>query len=235
MKIEVWSDFACPASYVGRELLKTAINCFGKDKHIEIEYRSYQIDPAQSINMTERTMDVLYRKSNLSKIECQALEKEAVQNAVDIGLNVDLLGTLYTNTMHAHRLTKYAKKLGKESQMMNAIYHTYFFERKNIGKQDVLHTLAMEMGFDEAEIDMLLSFNKYENIVKEDREVAEEMGIDSVPFIIFNNMYALSGAQPLSMYMEILKDILKEDPNCYKMKRKVEGTSSCIGDECDRK
>src|SRR5699024_3296148 len=194
----------------------------------EIEYRSYQIDPAQSINMTERTMDVLYRKSNLSKIECQALEKEAVQNAVDIGLNVDLLDTLYTNTMHAHRLTKYAKKLGKESQMMNAIYHTYFFERKNIGKQDVLHTLAMEMGFDEAEIDMLLSFNKYENIVN-------EMCIDSVHFIFFNNMYALSGAQPLSMYMEVLKDILKEDPNCYKMKRKMEGTSSCIGDECDRK
>src|SRR5699024_11312542 len=61
MKIEVWSDFACPASYVGRELLKTAINCFGKDKHIEIEYRSYQIDPAQSI--PKQLIAVLDRKS----------------------------------------------------------------------------------------------------------------------------------------------------------------------------
>src|SRR5699024_477943 len=235
MKIEVWADFACPARYVGKELLNTAINCFGEDKHIEIEYRSYQLDPNQSIDMTERTIDVLYRQSRTSKEECKKLERDTEKNAIDLGLNVDLSGVLYTNTMHAHRLTKYAKRLGKETQMMNAIYHTYFMERKNIGKQDVLHALAMEMGFDEAEINMLLSFNKYENIVKEDRDMAEEIGIDAIPFIIFNDMYALSGAQPLSMYMEVLKDILKEDPNCYKLKQKIVGTSSCVGDECGRK
>lgn len=235
MKIEVWSDFACPTSYVGRELLNAAINCFGKDKYIEIEYRSYPLDPNQSISMTERTIDVLHRQSSLSKEYCQVLERDTAQNAIELGLNVDLSNALYTNTMHAHRLTKYAKKLGKETEMIQAIYHTFFIERKNIGKENVLYKLATKMGFNEAEIDMVLSFNKYEKAIKEDREMAEEIGIDSVPFVIFNDMYALSGAQPLSMYIETLKDILKEDPACYKMKQKMGETSSCVGDECDRK
>lgn len=234
MKIEVWSDFACPASFIGRKLLQTAINCFGEDKFIEIEYRSYQLDPSHSNNMTEQVIDVLHKQSRLSLEECHTFKQRTMQNADDLGLTVDFSSMRYTNTLDAHRLTKYAQTIGKETELIEAMYHTYFFEQKDIGERVVLQNIAKEIDLDLNEVEMILSFNKYKNAVKEDQEIAEELGVDAVPFIIFNDMYALTGAEPLAVYINILKDILKEDPACYKHKEDKNRISYCIGNDCDR-
>lgn len=234
MKIEVWSDYACPASFIGRKLLHTAINCFGEDKFIEIEYRSYQHDPNHSTKMTEQVVDMLHRQNRLSLEDCYLFNQRTKQNADDLELDVDFSSVKYTNTLDAHRLTKYAKTVGKENELMNAMHHTCFYEQKNIGEKKVLENIAIAVGLDLAEVDMILSFNKYENTVKEDQESAEELGVDIVPFIIFNDMYALSGTEPLSVYLEILQDILKEDPACFEHKKDKQRISYCIGEDCDR-
>lgn len=232
MKIEIWSDFACPASFIGSKLLHTAIECFGENKFIEIEYRSYQLDRNHSNEMTEAVIDVLQRQ--LSIEECHSFKERTKQNAMELGLNIDLSNMKYTNTLDAHRLTKYAQTKGKARELIEAMHHSHFYRQKNIGKKVVLQNIAQAIGLDIGEVDMILSFNKYEKAVKEDQEVAEELGIHTTPFIIFNDMYALSGAEPLNVYIDILQDILKEDPACYQYKEDNETISFCIGENCDR-
>lgn len=233
MKIEVWSDFACPISFVGNKTLKLAIDCFGEGKSIEIEYKSFQLE-SNPQHMTNKVMDVLQRKYQLSTTNRQKLHEDIVEQAKQIGLELNLAEIQYTNTSDAHRLVKFAEKTGKEVEMTDAIHHTCFLERKDISEKATLLSVAKKVGLDENEAEMLLSFNKYEKAVLADQCMATEMGIEGIPFLIFNNMYAVSGVQPLSVYLELLQDILKEDPVCFEIENLIRERTFCIGSECDR-
>lgn len=234
MKIEVWFDFACPVSFVGNELLKLAIDCFGEDKSIEIEYKSYQLEPHSPIELNENVMDLLQRKSQSSFEKRQVLEKELIEQAKHVGLMFDLERICYTNTYDAHRLVKFAEKNQKEKEIIDLLHDTFFHKQKNIAEKSILLSIAREAGLDEAEAEMVLAFNKYEKAIKEDRDMAVEVGIDHIPFLIFNDMYAISGVQPLSIYIDVLQDILQKDPACYQAKDESKRRTYCIGSTCDQ-
>lgn len=235
MKIEVWYDFACPLSFVGNELLKLAIDCFGSDKSIEIEYKSYQLEPHSPIELNENVMDLLQRKSKLSDEKRQVLEREIAEQATYVGLRFDLETIHYTNTYDAHRLVKFAQKNRKEKEIIDLLHDTFFHRQKNIGEKATLLSIAQEVGLDEDEVEMVLAFNKYEKALIEDRDMAEEVGIEQIPFLIFNDMYAISGIQPLSIYIDVLQDILQEDPACYELQDAHRKRTYCEGNKCDQK
>lgn len=235
MKIEVWFDFACPSCYIGSKTLAAAIEYFGKNKFIETEYRCFQLEPNQNDESTEKVMDVLQRKYQLSIQERDALQQSIIKQADEMGLHLDLINILSRDTHDAHRLVKLAEKVDKDVELIESIYHKYFLEKENIGEKSTLVSAAKQVGLDEAEAEMLLSFNKYEKAVLEDQIVAKEMGIEEVPFLIFNDMYAVSGVQPISVYLNVLQEVWKKDPACFEDKRTSPHKTYCIGSDCDEK
>src|SRR5690625_259731 len=233
MKIEVWSDFACPICFLGIKTLQVAIDCFGKDKAIEIEYKSFQLEPNFKSGSTDKVMDVLQRRYELSIEKRQVLYRDIIEKAKQIGMDLHVKDITYTNAYDAHRLVKFAQKIGKEKEVTEAIFDSLFLKRQNISEKSTLLLIAREVGLDQTETEMLLSFNKYEKAVLEDQMEAKEIGIEQIPFLIFNDKYAISGSQPVSVYMDILEDILKEDPNCFQKKKSTKQHSYCIGKDCE--
>src|SRR5690625_2060623 len=235
MKIEVWFDFACPSCYVGNKTLEIAIEYFGKDKFIQTEYKSFQLEPNVKNESTEKVLDVLQRKYQLSVQKKEELQRDLIEKADQIGLNIDFVDTLSRDTYDAHRLVKFAERVGKDAEVIERVYHKFFSEKEDIGEKSTLLSIAKQVGLDEVEAETLLSFNKYEKAVLEDHMTAKEMGIEGVPFLIFNNMYAVSGVQPPSVYINLLQDIWEEDPVCFEDKRLNANKTYCEGNDCDKK
>jgi predicted DsbA family dithiol-disulfide isomerase len=231
MKIEIWSDFTCPYCYLGKRNLEIAMEQFEPKECISIEYKSFELDPDADSNGNETKNTMLMKKYGLSSEKVTALTEQIAMRGKEIGLELQFEHAVHTNTFHAHRLVKYAAKKGKASFLIERLFETYFQQNENIGAREVLHSLAMEMDLEEAEADELLCLNKHAKTVRHDEQLAAELGITSVPFFIFNETHAISGAQPVDVFTDVLQELWLEEKSTSR-KEYAGKNSCCIGNEC---
>lgn len=236
MKIEIWSDFTCPYCYIGKRRLDLAIEQFGRKEYIDIEYKSYELDPSAE-NGSCRKHDMFMQQHQLQADEVAELFEQISHQAREIGLDLRLENIVHTNTFHAHRLVKHACKQGIGELFVERLFELYFVREQNIGERDVLLALAEELGFDRGEADELLCLNKHSKKVRHEEELAAELGITGVPFFIFNETYAISGAQPIEVYLDLLEEVWEEEKKPVVHAKRAEAQvckgSYCIGDECE--
>lgn len=204
MKIDIWSDIACPFCYIGKRNLQAALNEFESKDGVEIVYHSYQLDPNAKKEGKTNSVEDLAKKYGTSKAQAQQMIDRTVSMAKDVGLtfNYDIL--IETNTMDAHRLTHYAKKFQKDKEVVEEIFKAYFTDGLDVGDIEVLADLGARVGLDGEDIKKALNSDEYTSEVETDKYMATQYQISSVPFFVFNNKYAVSGAQPPEAFLEAL-------------------------------
>ena len=99
------------------------------------------------------------------------------------------------NTTDAHRLILWAAQLGKQLEMKQRLMDFYFTEGRDLTDREVLVQAAADVGLDGDEVRKLLATDTDVELVSNAAEQAKEAGIQGVPFFIFDNKYAVSGAQ----------------------------------------
>lgn len=221
MKITYWSDYACPYCYIGEARLKKAIKALGIEDKVEIEMKSFELDPTASQKVEGPTTDRFAKKYGLSK-EMAAEQIEHISKlGRSEGIDFRYASTLYTNTMDAHRLTKLAqsKQNSKLSaQIIDALFDAYFTKNLELSDRRVLIQIAAEFGMDTDEVNEMLESDKYEDQVRLDEREAVKYGINSVPFFVVGEKYGLSGAQPEEAFVSTLKKVMDE------MQEKIEAS-----------
>lgn len=95
--------------------------------------------------------------------------------------------------------------------MTERLLRAYFTDTVNIGERSVLVSLAGEVGLDAAETAAMLESDAYAAEVNEDIEEGQRLNITGVPFFVFNNKYAVSGAQPGPVFSEVLETVWAEE------------------------
>lgn len=235
VKIEIWSDFICPYCYIGKTNLEIALKKANVIDDVKIEYKSFRLGPFESKD-TDSFYRVLMNRNNKTLDEIKTLTNKISEQAKQIGITIHFDRMKYADTLNAHRLTKYAESFGKEKDVVNLIYKKYFTDNENIGHKQVLINIAQEIGLDTEEVDALLCLNKYAKSVKLDEELAKEIGIEGVPFFIFNEEYAITGAQSVDVFLQVIEELTKEESVNGKWNDSTGGyckTTYCIGEECD--
>ena len=140
-----------------------------------------------------------------------------------------------TNTIDAHRLTHYAKEQGKDQELTELIFSAYFTDSLHIGEEATLQKLANEIGLPQKEVIDVLKSGTYKSDVEDDFQTGIQIGIQGVPFFVFNNKYAISGAQNSETFKEILMDVWEEERNEVLIALKNQAKSEfCTGDSCER-
>src|SRR5699024_3519204 len=147
------------------------------------------------------------------------------EQAQEVGLEMEFSNMVHTNTFQAHRLVKYANKKGKENVLIDLLFEKYFNENENVGRREVLFQSAVEVGLNMEEVDAFLCLNKYAKDVRNDQQLANELGITGVPFFIFNEEYAISGAQPTDVFLNVLKELWEEEKES--LKSVVQNENTC--------
>ena len=116
-----------------------------------------------------------------------------------------------TNTFDAHRLSHFAKREGKMGEMTERLMKAYFTEGLHIGKHEQLADLASEVGMEREKVLDMLRKNDFSEEVRRDEFIARQIGITGVPFFLFNQTYAVSGAQSSDVFLDVLQKVWEEE------------------------
>ncbi|HLR81095.1 MAG TPA: DsbA family oxidoreductase [Bacillota bacterium] len=235
MRIEVWSDFVCPFCYIGKRTLEQALASFPHKNSVIVSYKSYELEPNAEIKPQQNIHEILAHKYKTTVEKVKKANDDIAKRAAALGLTYHFDTMQPTNTFDAHRLVKYAAKHGKGNEMTERLFKAYFTESKLISDHAILIDLALELGFDRQEIAALLDSCRNTSLVRDDEDQAREMGVQGVPFFVFNDTYALSGAQPAEVFTEVIEQVWteeKQQPQVKRLDPKTSGTTYCTDDGC---
>ena len=210
MKIEVWSDYACPFCYIGEKRLNKALEELGARDVTTIEFKSFELDPYAGREVESSTVDRFAEKYGLS-VEDAARRVESISEmGRGEGIDFRYAETRYTNTFDAHRLTKFAQSKGKTA-IIEKLFDAYFTKGLELSDPKVLKKIAVESGLDPVEVDDVISNDKFADDVRNDERRAYSLEVNSVPFFLIDGKYAMSGAQPTNAIRDALREILNRE------------------------
>lgn len=210
MKIEIWSDIACPFCYIGRRHLELALDNLPFKDDVSIEWRSFQLDPSAPADGAQKAVEMLASKYGMSKEQAAASQAQVSERAAEVGLEMREDGGFVTNTKDAHRLTHLAAEHGLADELSGALFAAHFGTGSNVGNRDVLRDLAREVGLPAEETEQVLSGDRYAAEVEADQRQAQAFGAQGVPFFVIDRKYGISGAQPVEAFEKALTESWEE-------------------------
>lgn len=211
MKVEIWSDIICPFCYIGKRKFEKAWATFSNKEEVEIVWRSYQLDPEMKTVPGQSVNEYLAARKGMSVAQAKQMNDYVSQSAKAEGLTYHLDKAIIGNTLNAHRLLHLAANHGVQDKVKENLFAAYFTEGKNIDDQEVLIAIGKSAGLEESEIKKMLESEAYKNEVRQDQYEAFQIGVRGVPFFVFNNKYAVSGAQPSEVFAEVLTKVWQEE------------------------
>ncbi|HLS09070.1 DsbA family oxidoreductase [Lentibacillus sp.] len=236
MKIDVWSDFVCPFCYIGKRRLEGALEQFAHRNNVEISYKSYELDPNAEENPDQNIHEYLANQKGMSFEQAKSMNESLGEQAAEVGLTYNFDTMQHTNTFDAHRVAKYAAVKGKGKEMTERLLKAYFTDSELISDHKTLVKLSGEVGLDKDDVTALLKADDYAGDVRADEKEAEQLGVQGVPFFVFNDKYAVSGAQPQEAFSEVLEKVWEEEnekPVLQSLNPKKSKTTYCTDEGCE--
>ncbi|WP_405372838.1 MULTISPECIES: DsbA family protein [unclassified Microbacterium] len=213
IKIDVWSDIACPWCYIGKRNLESGLAETAADSdapRVEVTFHSYELSPDTPVDFDGSEADFLAGHRGLPAAEVEQMIARVTGVAAEAGLGYryDLLK--HTNTVKAHELLHFAKEKGVQPELTERIMAAYFVEGRHVGRVDDLVDLAAEAGLDAGEVREALESSRYLDAVRADQAQAQAYGIQGVPFFVIDGKYGVSGAQPPAAFAQIARQVWAE-------------------------
>jgi predicted DsbA family dithiol-disulfide isomerase len=205
MKVEIWSDIACPWCYIGRRRFEKALGSFEHRDQVEVFWCSFQLDPEAPRDYAGSVNDMLAQRYGMSQEQAESAHARVTALAAQEGLDFHMERAHPVNSLDAHRLIHLAAQHHLQGEMKERLQKAYFTDGLIVSDLDTLVQLAVDVGLDASETRQMLESNAYTAEVEADVVRAEALGCSGVPFFVFENKYAISGAQPAALFLTTLK------------------------------
>lgn len=213
MKVEIWSDVMCPFCYIGKRRFENALKQFSEKEKVQVEWKSYQLNPDLVTESNKNLNEYLSETKGWTIDYVRKLNERIIAMAQQEGLTYNFNHVIVANSFDAHRLSHLAKKYNLQNELEEKLFSAYFTEGKNTGDKETLAQLGVEVGLDADEAKEILNGKNFTDEVRQDIYEAQQLGISGVPFFLFNNKYAISGAQETKTFIQALDIIGKESNN----------------------
>jgi predicted DsbA family dithiol-disulfide isomerase len=205
MKIEIWSDVMCPFCYIGKRRIEAALAEFPQRDSIEIEWKSYQLNPDMITDPSKSVHQYLVENKGISLQQAKEMNAYVTEMAKAAGLIYNLDKAIVANSMKAHRFSHFAKSKGKQDEAEELLFKAYFTDGKNTDDIEVLLQIAAELGLDREETRKMLESDAYKAEVDQDIYEASNIEVSGVPFFVFDDKYSISGAQDVKVFINALE------------------------------
>jgi len=210
MKVEIWSDIMCPFCYIGKRRFEEALAEFDYPEDIRVEWKSFQLQPDLQTQPDKNMTEHLAQTKGWSLEQTTQMQQRLTDMAAEVGLEFNFDNAVLANSFNAHRLAHFAQSQNKGNEAEEALFKAHFTDGKNIDDFEVLTELAEDIGLDTEEARRILESDRYAEAVKEDIRESRKVGVQGVPFFVYNRKYAISGAQPTEAFVETLQKSWKE-------------------------
>ncbi|MFJ4477069.1 DsbA family oxidoreductase [Streptomyces xanthochromogenes] len=231
MRVEIWSDIACPWCYIGKARFEKGLAEFAHGNDIEVVHRSFELDPNRRKGDIAPVIPMLAEKYGRTLEEARAMEANVASNAHAEGLGYLADGRDHGNTFDIHRVLHLAKARGRQSELLDLAYRANFAEERSVFDSEVLVAIAVEAGLAEAEVRTVLADESaYADEVRADEREAAELGANAVPFFVLDRKYGISGGQPAEVFTQALEQAWQERTPVPALKS-VQGDAEACGPE----
>ena len=204
MQIDLFSDTVCPWCRIGKRQLELALAEWAREtaEPVTLRYRSFFLDPTIPPEGRDFRGHMMAKGGGRVPLEQFFAAPRERGAAVDLTFNFEAIGKA-PNTLLSHRLVYIAPE-AKRGALLDALYAAYFEFGRDVGDLDVLVDVAAAAGLDATETRAQLAGDAGTAEVLADVEFARQVGISGVPFFIFNDRLAFSGAQPPDAILRVL-------------------------------
>jgi predicted DsbA family dithiol-disulfide isomerase len=210
LKIQIWSDIMCPFCYIGKRKIEEALSQFEKKDSVAIEWKSFQLDPSFVATPNENIADHLAEKYRKDTDWAQTMLENMTENAKRSGLDFHFEKAVLANSQNAHRLLHLAKTHKLANEVKELLFKAYLTEGKNVNDWNTLQEIGQNAGLQSNEIKQLIDSDIFTKEVMHDQQEAQDLGVTGVPFFVFDNKYAVSGAQPTDVFLKTLEKAWEE-------------------------
>lgn len=232
MRIEIWSDIFCPFCYIGKRRFESALQQFENKSEVEVIYRSFELNPNAKKHYDEDMNALIAKKYGVSYEKAKENNDNIVKQAAESGLTFRFDTIVPSNSFDAHRLIHFAAQHGKMEEMTEELFKAYFTDSKNISDHEILAEIAETVGLNKEETLSVLSSTNYAKEVRADEEEANRLGITSVPFFVFDRKFAVSGAQPMEVFLDALTKAWKDGDELINLENSSE-VEGCADGSCN--
>lgn len=200
----------CPFCWLGDSLLDRALEEFPHKGSVQVRYHSYQLMPELPDDDPASITEILSDRKGLSAAQLNSMNAGIAERGASIGLDYRFDRALAVNTRRAHRLSHLAEREGRQREMIQRLFRAYFSEGLNVADLEVLAQLAADVGLDGDRVRAEVDAADLDAAVDADLRQAQQLGIQGVPFFVFDGKYAVSGAQPQEVFAQVLQKVWSE-------------------------
>jgi len=211
-QIDVISDVVCPWCFIGKRNLEQALETWRakhRDQEPMVRWHPFQLNPqlpASGVPRKQYLENKFGGPERAKEIYARVL---AAGKRAGIDFAFDAI-QVQPNTINAHRMLQFAAERGKQDEMAEVIFRRYFLEGADLSDTQTLADMAQQAGLNRAEAAAYLASDANSELIKEQDRRARAIGVEGVPFFIFNQRLALSGAQPPEVIVEAMEKALEE-------------------------
>ncbi|HTH77033.1 MAG TPA: DsbA family oxidoreductase [Trinickia sp.] len=208
LEIDFVSDVACPWCAIGLSSLQQALARVGDDVDARVVMHPFELNP----EMTPEGEDVIeYLGKKYGRTPEQIAETQAMirERGAAVGFAFGARTRVH-NTFDAHRLLHWAGIEGKQVPLKAALLQAYHGDEKDPSDHDVLVEAARSVGLDAERARAVLESGQFADEVRAEEHEYQAMGIQSVPAVIFNRRYLVSGGQPPEVFEQAIRQIVAE-------------------------
>jgi len=211
-QIDVISDVVCPWCFIGKRNLEQALKTWRakhRDQEPMVRWHPFQLNPqlpASGVPRKQYLENKFGGPERAKEIYARVL---AAGKRAGIDFAFDAI-QVQPNTINAHRMLQFAAERGKQDEMAEVIFRRYFLEGADLSDTQTLADMAQQAGLNRDEAAAYLASDANSELIKEQDRRARAIGVEGVPFFIFNQRLALSGAQPPEVIVEAMEKALEE-------------------------
>nr|WP_314370420.1 DsbA family oxidoreductase [uncultured Acinetobacter sp.] len=230
MRVDIWSDVVCPFCYIGKKRLEHVAEQAGIE--LDIHWHSFELDPDAPAKHETSNTERLAKKYGRSFAEMEEMERNVAAMAATEDIDFQWQKANSGNSFNAHRIIHLAQSKGLGNEAKEAFFHAYMTEGLAIGEREVVDEIASRIGLDHAEVEYVLNSDELADFVRHDEKIAhEQLNVTGVPFFVFDQKLALSGAQPREIFLQALQQA--QSASAEEIQQT--DTAQCSDDQCEIK
>lgn len=210
IKLDIISDVVCPWCIIGYKHLQAAITELKLQDKVEIEWQPFQLNPDMPAEGEELSAHVA-RKYGSSKADSDRARVNITQAGAKYDFEFSYFdGMKIVNTFDAHVLLDYAQQVNKQTELKIRLFSAFFTEHKDVSDRSILIKEAESIGITAQQSQAAFTDHEIKSRVKALAAQWQQMGVSAVPTVIFNRSSALTGAQPMETYKQVLQELIAQ-------------------------
>ncbi|BDZ42316.1 DSBA oxidoreductase [Paraoerskovia sediminicola] len=206
--IDIWSDVACPWCYLGKRRLESALADW--EGEVTVTYHSFELSPDTPGDYAGTTTEYLSEKKGMPVAKVEEMLAHVTQLAAAEGLEYRFDEVKHRRTLLAHQLLHLAKARGKQAEVKERLMAAYFERGVDVASIDELVEIGADAHLDPADVRAALESEEYVQDVVADIARGRALGIQGVPFFVFDQKYGVSGAQAPATFTQVLTQVAQD-------------------------